>query len=261
MANMEEAIENIEFLAGSKTRVRILDLLSQHKELDKQELRDQIDASRTTVQRNLDTLVDQGWIQNTNRSYEIDTCGDLVAEKFLELTETIEIESRLQPFLKWVDRPEFDLDLHLLADAELLLPETNNPYAMINRHAQLLEQTDDHRLVLPLVGLHPYEAGHRKIVNDGGQADSVVTPGVADTLQSNPDYAPLTEEMKATGRYNLSISEKEIPYFIGIFDRTVQIGVDEDGEPRAMLETDSEQVVEWAKGKHESYKEQSETVF
>jgi hypothetical protein len=100
------------------------------------------------------------------------------------------------------------------------------------------------------------------IINATSDAVSRLRDQISDdTLQSNPDYAPLTEEMKATGRYKLSISEREIPHFIGIFDRTIQIGVDEDGEPRAMLETDSEQVVEWAKGKHESYKEQSETVF
>jgi predicted transcriptional regulator len=261
MVNMEEAIEDIEFLASSRTRVRILDLLSQHKELDKQELRDQIDASRTTVQRNLDTLVDQGWIQNTNRTYEIDTCGDLVAEKFLELTETIEIERRLQPFLKWVDRPEFDLDLHLLADAELLVAEPGDPWSMINRQVQLIRETDNGGIgFLPFTGLHACEVTHNQILNHDASYELVVMPKIADTHFSDPAYGNLFTEMIDSGRLNYFVYEGDLPYSLVIIDGTIQIIVADGDEPRAMLETDSEEVREWAEEKYESYKQRSEPV-
>ncbi len=53
-------IEDIELLARSKHRVRILDLLCEHGSLEKHVLGDRLDASRTTVGRNLNALEEQG---------------------------------------------------------------------------------------------------------------------------------------------------------------------------------------------------------
>lgn len=257
---MEEAIQEIEFLAGSKTRVRILDLLSRHDQLDKQELRDQIDASRTTVQRNLDTLVDQGWIQNTNRTYEIDTCGDLIAEKFLNLTETVQAERQLQPFLTHVDRSDINIDIELLADAELLVAEPGNPWSMINRHVECLKGMDHCRGFLPFTGLHASEAGHERVVNHGAESELVVTPEIADIHFSNSAYKELTEEMVETGRSDYFVYDGELPYALVLIDGLAQVVVADGDEPRAMLETDSEEVIDWAQNKYESYKQQSQKV-
>ena len=40
----------------------------------------------------------------------------------------------------------------------------------------------------------------------------------------------------------------------------MQVGVDEDGEPRGLLETDSEEVREWAENKYDSYKQEAEAL-
>jgi hypothetical protein len=88
----------------------------------------------------------------------------------------------------------------------------------------------------------------------------VVVPEVAEMFQSNPDYVELFEGMVDTGRFEVYVCGSGIPYYLGIFDRTVQIGVNENGEPRGLLETDSEEVREWAERKYDSCKQEAEVL-
>lgn len=70
----------------------------------------------------------------------------------------------------------------------------------------------------------------------------------------------MTEEMAATGRYRVFQYDDPIPYFVGLLGETVQIGADEDGEPRALVETDSAGVRSWAETKFEEYKRRADPV-
>ena len=257
---MERAIEDIEFLSSSRTRVNILKILNERGQLSNHELREQANSSRTTVQRNLESLVERGWVQNTNRTYELTLPGETVADRFIELVETVQTENRLQPFLTWVDRSDLNLDIELLADAELLVAEPGNPWSMINRHVECLKGMDHCRGFLPFTGLHASEAGHERVVNHGAESELVVTPEIADIHFSNSAYKELTEEMVETGRSDYFVYDGELPYCLVLIDGIAQVVVADGDEPRAMLETDSEEVIDWAENKYESYKQQSEKV-
>lgn len=257
---MTQAVEKIELLARSEHRVRILELLCEHRKMANHELRDHFSASRTTVGRNLTVLEEQGWIHRTNGDCEITRHGELVAEQFRDLVETVRLADRLEPFLRWVPEGSLDLDLRLLADAEVLLPKPGDSWAMVNRHVAVISETRDDRAILPVTGLHAMEAVHRKVVHGDARTELVAEPNIVETFQSNPDYAPLYEEMVDTGQFEIRVYDGEVPYYLGLLDTTVQIGVDEDGDPRAMVETQNEAVADWAVDVYEEYKRQSEPI-
>ena len=73
--DMEESIQEIEFLARSTARVRILQELSESEELTRADLRSQLDCSRTTVQRNLEALIDRQIVSNSRRTYSLTPSG------------------------------------------------------------------------------------------------------------------------------------------------------------------------------------------
>jgi predicted transcriptional regulator len=249
MSIIDAAIRRIEFLEY---------LLEQPK--DKRMLVDDIGMSRATVDRGLRELENTGLIEYTDGRFTLSTIGKITERGLSNITNTIELGQRLRPFLRWISYDNFDIDIHLLADAELLLPEPGDPWAMMNRHVQMLKEADDGRVVQPLTSLYAMEAAYERIVNAGATGASVVGPSVADTFQTNPNYTELVEGMIATGRFDLYVYEDNIPYFIGVFDETVQIGVDEDGNPRAILETDSAKVLEWAENKYEEYRQQAKPM-
>nr|WP_137285882.1 hypothetical protein [Halorussus salinisoli] len=94
-----------------------------------------------------------------------------------------------------------------------------------------MKQAQSGKAILPLVGLHAHEAGYESIVENGAEMELIVSPEVAETLQNEAEYAELTEEMAATGRLHMFKYEGELPYAIVVLDETVQIDVDEAGEP------------------------------
>lgn len=250
-------IEQINELACSTNRVRILEQLADHRELHRDELRERVDVARTTLQRNLESLVDLGWVSNTGVEYAITPCGRRVAEEFSELVDTVAVTRRVGPALQHLDPDAFDLDLRHLADADVVLAEPGDPHAMINRHVQLLRGMDEGRGLLPFTGLHAFEAAHERVVEHGAAGELVVEPDVAEAYRSDPQYATLYEEMVDTGRFAVLVSDEPIAVPVAVIDGTVQLVVAEREEPRALLETDAAAVREWADRTYEEHRERA----
>lgn len=255
---MQGGTEDIEFLARSETRVRLVKMLHQDGKMGRDEVRNRLNASRTTVQRNLDALEDRGWVRNGNRTYSLAPCGEIIAEDFLDLVETVSIAEQLQPVLQYIDRSQFDLDYSWLTEASVLTGEPGDPWSMVNRHVERLREVDDVRALLPLTGLHAMEVSHDQIVNHGAKAVHIASPDVIDTFENNPAYRKYYDELAETNRYQLYRYSDDIPYFLGILDDIVQIGVDEDGEPRALLETKNATVRDWAEHTFAEYRDAAE---
>lgn len=259
MALAETPIDDISFLAQSPNRARILDIVRQDGPLSRNELRSRLDGVvRTTVQRNLDALEEQGWIQQDVYQYSITPAGAMVAEAFIDLVDVVSVARQLEEFLQWVPTEEFDLDPQLLADATIHLPKPGDPYAMINRQVELTRQSEYNYGFLRVTGLHAAEAGHEMIVNHGGRAELVVTPEIVDTWRTTPQYAELVGEMLDTGRFQIFVYDGDLPYSLVVIDDIVQITVDEDGDPCALLEAASAEVKKWADQRYETYKQQAE---
>lgn len=257
MGSPNRVIETVEIL---HRRIGVLTCLLEEPR-DKRTLVEELDIPRSTLDRAIRELESINVVTYDNGKYTATPVGERLGRNFVAFLEQIEVAIELEPFLQLVSVDEFNLDLQLLADAELVMPADKNPYAMINRHVQLLGKADQVRGMLPLVGLHGHQTAHERIVENGAEDELIVEPDVADVLVSDPQFAELTEEMLATGRFDLFIYEGTIPYFVGIFDdETVQIGVDEDGEPRALVETDRQEVQDWAHHIITGYKQQATSI-
>ena len=220
----------------------------------KRDLVECTDLSRSTVDRATKELETAGLIEYIDGRFIVTSFGEHAEAEFSGFVDTLRLREQLDSFLQWVPDSEQDFDLDMVADADIALPEPGNPYNMVNKHVQALEEADTVQAVLPVTGLHAFEVAHEAVVENGADYEFVVVPEVAETHRSNPNYAPLYEEMVKTGRFNSYIYDGEIPYYLGLLDETVQIGVDDEGEPRALLETDSKEMHEWTKSEYEWYK-------
>lgn len=257
MATRDTAFETVEVL---QDRIGFVEPLAE-RPMEKRELVEELDVSRSTVDRATRELENAGLVRYSDGSFELTSLGQTATAEFSGVLESIQLRQWLKPFLEWIPDSEFDAELEWFQDAELLVPELGDPYSMINRHVNLIRETEYTRVVLPLCGLHAFEAVHQRVVDEGGRVKGIVTPSVAETTQSAPGFAELTEELIPTGRFEVSVYDDSIPYFLGLFEETVQIGVDEDGEPRAILESDSKKVYKWAEQKYEEYDERSTPVI
>lgn len=257
----EEAIEHIEFLSRSKVRAQLLEVLYQKGELSRDELRDAIPGSRTTIQRNVESLVERGWVKNTNRTYTIAPCGEMVAEAFSTCHQKVRASERLQPFLKWTSTDVLDIDLEHFADATVVTATENDPYAPVNAHIESLKRAEYVTAVLPSVGRDAAEITSKRAKDGNAEYDVIVEEDCVDVLVGDQKYARHLEDVVGTDRYSISVFDGTVPYYLGVLDEKVQIGVEgDDGIPRALVETESEPIREWAREKLRSYREKSRPI-
>jgi len=230
------------------------------KPMDKQELVEELGVSRSTVDRSTRNLELLGLIEYQDGELAVTERGEEAIQEYQRLEDLFGNHSEMNAFLQWMPDSEFGLDLAQLVDADIVLPEPGDPWTMVNRHVKALRQMNTGQITLPLTGLYAMEALHERLTQTDARCEVIVVPVVADAFQSNPDYAELHEEMVDTGRFEVHVHDGDIPYYLGILDDTVQMGVNEDGEPRGLLETDSEEVREWAENRYESYKQEAEPL-
>lgn len=250
-----QVINQIESLVRSPNRIQLLQSIREREPVEKDELRELHGMSRTTLLRNLEVLKDEGWIESPEpRTFIVSRSGELVAASLSELMDTVTLSNTLQPFLQWIPEGDLDVDLRLLDDAELIMGKPGDPWAMVNHHVATLETMNHCRALLPFTGLHATEVATQRIIDGDAHAELVVAPQVAATFQSDPQYAELLHNAVATGRMDIFAYDGSLPFGLVIFDDIVQFLVAEGDEPRALLESDSTQVHDWARNKFETAK-------
>lgn len=253
---MEDTIEHVSFLARSEPRVRLLKEIYEQQVIEKNELRERVDASRTTVQRNLDALEERGWIEGDNRTYTITPSGQPVTEQLLRLLDTVYAARRLQPFLEFAPHEQFDLDFHRLATADITVADETDPYAPVNRHVALMEDADHFRCLLPAVGLQPMMVARTCVLEHGNRHEVILDPGVADTVRTVDVYRDVLVDLVSSDRARLLVSDDPVPFYLGLADDVVQIGVgDDEGTPRGLVESDASDVRRWANRTYSEYRD------
>lgn len=166
-------------------------------------------------------------------------------------------------FLNWMNGEKIDLDLHNLEEVTIAFKgeREGDPFAPANKHVERLRTTEQSQFVLPIVGLHALETiWEQGVKENSGHFIGIFKQELVDVLQSE-GYGEMFEELRETGRMEAYVYEGDIPYFVGILDDYVQIGlIGEEDDPIALLETTSEKAQKWAENLIDEYMQQAEPL-
>lgn len=250
--------EQVLYLARAESRVRIVEALRGSEPATQRELRTRLDASRTTVSRALQSLVDAGWVEQSDGAYRLTHSGRLVGTAFGQLLETVQRVERLGEFLRWFPDEIEPPDLLAASDVEVTYATDATPYAPARAQTEILHAADRLRILLPAIDLESTEAIVEQVTERGLAVETVVSPGVASTMEQEA-FAPLMREMVATGRAPIFVTGDRLPCYLGLAqDGRVQVGLaDDDGLPRALLETTDEEVREWAESVYGEFRQRA----
>ncbi len=257
-----ESLAEIEFLVRSTCRVRILEALTERGALTSAELRREIGVVRTTVQRNLDALEERGLVHSVADGYEITLAGELVATDIGEMAETMAFIERAKAVLSQLTEADVpvDVDPHALVDATIVEATAANPYAPVESHLETLTTATHTRAVLPATSADALETA-RSAAESGTTAEIVLTDEVVETVQSTPALREHFESLADMENVTTYRYDGEVPYYLGVLDDAVQIGVhDEAGIPQALLESRDDDVREWAMERYEAYRADAEPL-
>lgn len=257
MDDSPDPVEQVAFLARSETRVRLLERLLEAGPSTQRDLRDHLDASRSTVTRSLSALEERGWIEQSQGVYRLTPPGEVVTDEFTSLLESIRTTDELSVFLDWFPYAEYSLDVSRLRGAEITSAGPPDPYAPARKQTELLERVDRFRGFLPSLDIEGTRVVHEQITERGFEAEIVVSESAEATIGSG-EYAELFREQVSTGRLTVLVVDDDLPFYLGVAEGVVQIGVEDDeGFPRALLETTDESVREWATDVYERFRDRA----
>ncbi|XVH31973.1 helix-turn-helix transcriptional regulator [Haloferacaceae archaeon DSL9] len=257
---MDAPLEEIEFLALSANRVRVLEALTEesHTRRDLEEL---TGASQPTLARILNDFSERHWVEQTGHTYAATPLGTLVADGFTNLVEIMETEQSLRSVVQWLPAAEIDLDLRHFADATITTPSQTQPSAPIRRAVSLSRHASTHRILSYVFNRETLEATWEATVEGSQTFRAVFTPGVIETTRADPTSWERFLDLLACERASVRVSDAEVPYAMGIADETVFFILRDDGGLlRAVVETADEPVFQWATETLDRYWEAAEQV-
>jgi len=245
MDNSNDTINKLLFLVRAESRIHTLERLSLTEPATRRELCDALPASRSTIVRAIDSLVEVGWVSESADGVRLTPVGQVVIEEFLDLVDAVGAAEELTSFLEWFPLSEFEIGIDELRDGTVTETADGDPYAPVRQHTALLQTTSQFQALLPSIGINGIKQIHTRTVAGELDPEFVVPTTVESTIRSE-QFAPLFDEMLATGRLTIHLTDS-VPFFLGLGDDGVtQIGVEDDnGIPRALLETSNETVRSW----------------
>ena len=252
-----ELPDNMEYLTSSSNRITVLRALVNEPGKPA-EMRDRLDMPRSTFQRILSELQERSWAEKQNGVYSATALGRYVESHFDDYLTTMNKLDELECFFEYVSFSEIDVSFDKLVESEITVSDTYSPHAPMERLLEALEDADEVRGLAPIITDSHAEAYHDAIL-DGTHVENVVERTVADIIVSR--YEGWFDEVRGSGRTETYIYEGSFPLGLTIMDETVFVGAyDDDGIARALLENDTDEMLEWAEKYHEKYKSKSEPV-
>lgn len=230
----EGAVESVAFLARSKHRLRVLDLLADGAR-SREELRERTDATRVTLGRILSDLEDRGLIQRTNadRGYELTTFGELVHRDFARLLGTVSVGQTYPKLISRLPTNWFDFDLRCLVDSEHIRGKSADPLAAARVVANALK---DGSSCEALVGtftslpMYAYEQDIREGIDS--EAYVVFDSGVTKTMLEDPSLQAKWRDIEAATDSTVYYSlDERLPCTVDLIDgETVFLTIDREQE-------------------------------
>ena len=257
---MDSALDEIEFLALSSNRVTVLDTLRDDS-YTRQELEEQLSASQPTLGRILRDLQERGWISYDGRRYTTTATGQLIAEEFIDLLETVETELKLRGIVEWLPTDAMEFDLRHLADATITTPSQTKPGAPVQRVLELLHRSTHVQLFSYAFNEQSLGVIREQVLAGTQTFEGVLSKDALDMIAHDSALQGQLRDLIESDNAEIRLYDGEIPFAVTITDDVTHLLLrDRDDFLRAALDTDDEAVLSWARGKHEEYWHRSSPV-
>lgn len=253
----------LRYLVGSVNRRRALAALRTDGPLTRRDLEARTSASRRTVTRTLDELVDRGWVRRVDDGYDATALGATVLDALDDASDRIDLATRFGPLLRHLPDDAVDLDVRTLAGATLVGPTEGDPYAAMNRLHELRADADYVRELAPALCLDGVEQLADRIESEADPPDveSVVESTALEPAASPPEVEAELERIAAAESGAVRTCDDAVPFVLGVYDEAAVVcALNDDGIPVALLETTNPDVRDWATETYRAYRERSASV-
>ena len=248
------ALERVEFLAASPTRLRLLDAVAEDPAVP-ETLTERTGIARSTLRRNLAALVDRGYLSHsaTSGEYSLTVAGSVVRQALHDAVATVDRADSLVPFLD-----HFPVDIPVepaaLAEAEVVGSDESDPFKPVATIRERFGDSTTAHGFLPVI--NPlYLKGLRAYAGTGHSVELIAPRAAYDSRAADAPEAFRT--VASSPDVELLVSPKVPAYAVGFLDGDAVLGAfDEHRRTHSVLHAGPDSAVaDWAETKYEAVRE------
>lgn len=246
---MTSSLDDVEFLARSESRLKVLDLIRTAPRT-RDDLKEATDVSRVTLSRILGELEDRDWIERTDHRYEATPRGAFVAAEFTQLLANMEAAEELDDVLWWLPTERLGVDLECLRDAEISVQSRSDHTAAIRQVAALVHDGDRVRGAATGVSREVIAAFRDLTVERDGSLELILEPTAVEIVRTDAGLRGRFRRVLDSDGATAYRYDGEGPVVMLLFsDDAVSIcGHDDQGPPPGSVQTTDPTVRSWAEG-------------
>lgn len=254
---MPSPLDHVEFLTRSKNRLRVLEAVATDP-LTRQELSETTDVPRATLSRILTDLTAMGWIEQDQTQYRATPHGAYLVREFRSLLNTVDTLTQLKDLVQWLPTNSIDFPIGRLRDARIIRPTSTDSIAPVRYAVAMLTEPDEIRGLTSVFAPSALQASHEAVVEQKQHFEVVFAEEVIDLATSEPELADLFRALVSAETATGYCYEGDLPiqHNIWLYDGMAGIGVsDDEGAPRAFIETEDRAVREWVDSTIEAHRQ------
>lgn len=258
----DPGVDVLDFISRAPIRVELLDNIRKGKPPDAD-----LDASAGGISDNLSDLEEYEFIkEDPEEGYQLTILAEMIVEDYFELKATAHTVRKLQLFLKHIPNWEAELGtiIEFLEDARVFTATSADPRQPVKRYQKLVKEADKICELVPFLYGIENEFWREQVVEGKLEGEFISTTKMINSSLLFEDAVELWEDMYDSGQAHYWHYEGEIPFALTIFSFKSNVLDDNKcalavKEPRFILvESNSEEVREWAERTFERYKQESE---
>lgn len=220
------------------------------------ELAELADQSRSTIHRATGTLEELDLIEKSDGGYALTGLGRHVTERTAHFGQTVWRAVTLKSFLNSVDVD--GIPVEHFTDARITRPSPRQPHTSIQRIIELMERSDDLRMMSTVLSPLYVNVGYREMTA-GMEIEAVFDEEAIDIMVS--DFAQKAYETISSGNFDV-YSHEGLPFELFIFDDRIGMAAhDENGVAKVLVECDDPAAVEWAIDTYEEHRAEARSLF
>lgn len=259
MKSDEGGHDGAQYLAGSPVRVAMLRALREAPRRPAG-LTAAVDATRTTVQRILSGFRERDWVVKRGAAYRVTPTGERVHDAYETLLDEVELADQRGQFAADLERVGADFPTEAVDTGELTVTTDRNPLAAVDRLTELLREGTGStiRAVSPIV-IQQFNEAAAEALDAGTSVTLIIDRDVVE--ESVSAFGSATDRALQDDDAMVYVSPEPIAY--GLFqyeDVACVTAYDQRNNPRCVLESTDQTVVDWVDAKFESFIAESQPL-
>ncbi|KAB1193772.1 ArsR family transcriptional regulator [Haloferax sp. MBLA0076] len=226
---------------------------------DKRTLAEDLETSRSTVDRVLRDLMDAGFVRHTEGVYELTLLGRCLLEAFGRYERTIDGVSSAQELLEMLP-PDAPIDPVFFAGARVHTPSPEIPDSVIQQLFASVKDSSTFYGIAPVALVGQLRA-FTEAANDGGTTvEMLIADELFWKLVDGPDSREVIVDQ--VERESANIYRGEVPFNFGLWvvDDEAGIAVYTDSGIGGLALNETDEAISWARDLFESLRKDAELV-